>query len=56
MEDNSIVSMQVHSYTLIASLSAGVLRLTLELNHHNELLYVHRFTQQEFPQQLQAIF
>lgn len=56
MEDNSTVSIQIHSYTLIASLIAGVLRLTLELNHHSELLYVQRFSQQDLPQQLQALF
>jgi hypothetical protein len=56
MEDNSTVSIQIHSNTLVASLTGGVLRLTLEVNHHHELLYVQRFTQQDLPQQLQAIF
>jgi hypothetical protein len=56
MEENSTVSIQIHSSTFIASLTAGILRLTLEPNHRHDLLYVQKFTQQDFPQQLQAIF
>jgi hypothetical protein len=56
MEDNSTVSIQVHSSTLVASVTGGVLRLTLEPNHRHDLLYVQKFTQQDLPQQLQAIF
>lgn len=50
------MSIQIHSNTLIASLNGGVLRLTLEINHHHELLYVQKFTHMDLPQQLQAIF
>jgi hypothetical protein len=56
MEENSTVSIQIHSSAFIASLTAGILRLTLEPNHRHDLLYVQKFTQQDFPQQLQAIF
>lgn len=57
MNDNSIISLQIHSYTFIASLISGTLRLTLEVNHHTEVMYIsQKFTNQELPQQLQIIF
>lgn len=56
MEDNSTVSIQIHSCTLVASMCSGVLRLSVEPHHRRDLLYVQRFTQQDLPQQLQAFF
>jgi hypothetical protein len=57
MNDNSIISLQIHSYTFIASLIGGTLRITLEVNHHQEVIYIsQKFTQEDFPQQLQIIF
>ena len=57
MNDNSIISLQIHSYTFIASLMNGVLRITLEVNHNQEVMYVSpKFSHEDFPQQLQILF
>lgn len=34
MNGNSVVSLQIHSYTVIASYIDGVMRITLEINHN----------------------
>lgn len=39
MNGNSVISIEIHSFTFIASYTTGVVRLSLEINHHEEVLY-----------------
>lgn len=57
MNGNSVISLQIHSFTFIASYTAGVLRISLEINHHEEVLYqAAKFSSEYFPQELQILF
>jgi len=50
MTDNSIVSLHIHSCTFIASYTAEALRITLEVNHNEEVIFVSpKYTQEYFP-------
>lgn len=57
MNGNSVISLQIHSYTFIASYTGGVVRISLEINHHEEVVYQSaKFSAEYFPQELQILF
>ncbi len=50
MNDNSVISLQIHSYTFIAYYIGGTMRISLEINHNEEVIYQSaKFTPEYFP-------
>jgi hypothetical protein len=39
MNCNSVISLRIHSYVVIVSYTEGVMRITLEINHNEEVIY-----------------
>ena len=50
MVNSSIVSLQIQGYTFIASYLEGIMRITLEINHSEDIIYKSaKFYSDNFP-------
>lgn len=57
MNGNSIISTQLHSYTLVASYTEGAMRINIEVNHSPDVLFVsNKFTNESMPTELKVLF
>ena len=57
MHHDSVLTIPIHSYTIVVSFSQCVLRITVEINHNEEVLYMSpKFTQEYFPKELEILF
>ena len=57
MNGNSIISTQLHSYTLVASYTEGIMRISIEVNHSEDVLFVsNRYTDANMPTELKVLF
>jgi hypothetical protein len=57
MDGNSIISLHLHSYTLLASYTAATMRLSLEPNNNDHILFQSdKFKEDNFPTELRVLF